>query len=204
MLSIDLPSDAELDRARFKIYVHTTSNSFQTVRQCMTLGGRRQDEVTLKGLEILRSIWHLLLQEKEEVADDYEHPIHDPSALAAKLFFCLDITPGQDLPEVKLHMPVFGYVKSEEEALQNFEKILHTCNQRWAEGGKYRDMFETTLYVLPCCWPGVVMTMLTLFSHCSGDLKEERSVFVHNYMSFQYRETGVYQTIYMSVPSPVE
>ncbi|KAG8420744.1 hypothetical protein J3458_002677 [Metarhizium acridum] len=145
MLCVDLVKEQNLHRARFKIYVHTTSNSFNTVRQCISLGGRRQDEATLKGLEVLRTIWHLLLQEKEEVTDDNEKPVNDPAELVMKLFFCIEFTPGEDLPDVKLHVPIFNYLKSDRETIENLEKVFLKCGQEWAVNGKYREAFELAL-----------------------------------------------------------
>ncbi|KHN93999.1 aromatic prenyl transferase [Metarhizium album ARSEF 1941] len=178
MLCIDLASDQDSHDARVKLYVNTTSNSFNTVRQCMTLSGRRQDEMTLKGLEVLRSIWHLLLQEEQEVADDYEKPVNDASKLVMKLFFCLEITPGKDLPDVKLHVPIFNYLKSDREALCNIEDIFRKCNQEWAANGKYRETFESAF----------------------GDPNTVRDVPVHGYTAFAYNESGAYQTVYFGVP----
>ncbi|KAI1121483.1 aromatic prenyl transferase [Nemania abortiva] len=145
MISIDMVEEAQGNRGRFKIYVHSTSNSFNTIRQCLTLSGRLRDKTTLKGLEVLRSIWHLLLQEKEEISDDFEKPVNDPAAMVMKVFFCLELTPGKDLPEVKLHVPIFNYLENDGEALENFEKIFIKCDQKWALNGKYRDMLETAL-----------------------------------------------------------
>lgn len=147
MLSIELVDAEDLHRARVKMYIHTTTNSFNTVRQCLTLGGRRRDETTMKGLETLRTIWHLMMQEKDQVADDYEKPVNDAVQQAMKLFFSLEITPGKDLPEVKLYVPVFAYMKSDADTVDNFEIMLKQCNQEWASSGRYRDMFETALYV---------------------------------------------------------
>ncbi|OAA34866.1 aromatic prenyl transferase [Metarhizium rileyi] len=182
MVSVDLVKEEELSRARVKIYISITSNSFNTVRQCMTVGGLRQDETTLEGLEILRSIWHLLLQEEEAIADDYETPVKDVSKMAAKLFLCLDVTPGQDLPSPKLHVPVFNYLKSDAEALRNFETILQKCNQGWAAEGKHRAAFETAF----------------------GDPSLDRGAPIHSYTSFSYGKSGVYQTLYFSLPTGME
>ncbi|EFY87829.1 aromatic prenyl transferase [Metarhizium acridum CQMa 102] len=182
MLSIDLVKEEDLHGARVKMYLHTTTNSFNTVRQCLTLGGRRQDETTIKGLETLRTIWHLMIQEKDEVADDYEKPVNDAAQQAMKLFLSLEITPGRDLPEVKLYVPVFTYMKSDAETVENFEIMLEKCNQEWASSGKYRDMFETAF----------------------GDLNRKREAPIHSYASFYYNESGVYQTLYFCLPRELD
>ncbi|KAG8420629.1 hypothetical protein J3459_010887 [Metarhizium acridum] len=182
MLSIDLVKEEDLHGARVKMYLHTTTNSFNTVRQCLTLGGRRQDETTVKGLETLRTIWHLMIQEKDEVADDYEKPVNDAAQQAMKLFLSLEITPGRDLPEVKLYVPVFTYMKSDAETVENFEIMLEKCNQEWASSGKYRDMFETAF----------------------GDLNRKREAPIHSYASFYYNESGVYQTLYFCLPRELD
>ncbi|KAM4066345.1 tryptophan dimethylallyltransferase domain-containing protein [Hirsutella rhossiliensis] len=53
----------------------------------MTLGGRLQDKNTLKGLSILRHVWHLLLQKPEPIKDDYDKSINSGSS--HKLLFQL-------------------------------------------------------------------------------------------------------------------
>lgn len=146
-MGIDCVDEASLSDARVKLYVYTLSNSFETVRDYVTLGGRLQDETTLKGLDILHDIWHLLLQEPEGVNDDYNKPVNDGSILCQKLYFSFEMRPGRELPEVKSYVPTWNYVRSDAETVQNYEEVFRRCGYEWGEEGRYKKLFESALYV---------------------------------------------------------
>jgi DMATS type aromatic prenyltransferase len=150
LVGIDCVDEASLSDARVKLYVHTMSNSFNMVRDYVTLGGRLQDKTTLKGLGVLRDIWHLLLQEPEGlVDDDYSKPLNDGSMLCQRLYFSFEMRPGREFPEVKTYLPTWNYVRSDEATVQNYEQVFRKCGQEWGEEGRYRKVFESALYVLP-------------------------------------------------------
>lgn len=139
--------EAGLSDARVKLYVYTLNNSFNTVRDYVTLGGRLQDEITLKGLTILRDIWHLLLQEPEGVDDDYNKPINDGTILCQRTYFSFELRPGRELPEVKTYLPTWNYVRSDVETVQNYEEVFRRCGYEYGKEGKYKELFENALYV---------------------------------------------------------
>ncbi|GAB0138305.1 aromatic prenyl transferase [Epichloe bromicola] len=88
LIAIDCVDDSHLSNARVKLYVHTRSSSFNTVKNYVTLGGAICDEETQKGLGILRSIWHLLLQEPEGISNDgFDKPVNDSSMLSKAIFW---------------------------------------------------------------------------------------------------------------------
>ncbi|KAI0600759.1 tryptophan dimethylallyltransferase-domain-containing protein [Biscogniauxia sp. FL1348] len=142
LIGIDCVDETRLSDARVKIYVHTRSNSFNTVYNYVTLGGQLCDEETTKGLTILRSIWHLLLQENDEsIDDDYEKPVNDSSMLCQKLYFSFELQPGKEFPRVKTYLPTWNYVRSDEETILNYEEAFRKCHHPWGEEGRYGKIF---------------------------------------------------------------
>ncbi|KJZ72998.1 hypothetical protein HIM_07570 [Hirsutella minnesotensis 3608] len=178
LVGVDCCNEADLADARIKLYVHTRSNSFDTLRDYMTLGGRLQDERTLKGLELLHKIWHLLLQQPQAFDNDqFEAPFSDGNAFYQKLYFCFELRPSKELPEVKSYVPTWHYVRSDDETVQNYEEIFRACGQKWGNDGLYRRIFEDAF----------------------GPAKHDRKVPIHCDASFLYTEKrGLYQSLYYS------
>jgi len=113
----------------------------------VTLGGRLEDETTLKGLEILREFWHLLLQEPEGIPDDdYNKPLNYPAVQS--LYFSFEMRPGDAYPEVKTYLPTWNYQRNDQETVNNYEEVFRRCGQAWGHEGRYKKAFESALYVL--------------------------------------------------------
>ncbi|POR31661.1 Dimethylallyl tryptophan synthase [Tolypocladium paradoxum] len=179
LVGVDCVDEASLSDARVKIYVYTWNNSFNTVRDYVTLGGLLQDKTTLKGLAILRDIWHLLLQEPEGLDDDYNKPVNDNSIFYQKLYFSFEMRPGREFPEVKTYLPTWNYVRSDEATVQNYEEIFRKCGYELGDKGRYRKLFESAF----------------------GPVNHNRQIPVHCDASFLYSEKkGTYQTLYFSPP----
>nr|AFO69285.1 aromatic prenyl transferase [Periglandula ipomoeae] len=180
LIAIDCVDEAHLSQARVKLYVHSRSNAFSTVQKYVTLGGRICDEETQKGLKILRSIWHLLLQEPEGILDDeFEKPLNDSSMLCQKLYFSFELRPGRDFPKVKTYLPTWNYVRSDEETIRNYAAVFRICTHPWGEDGVYGKIFEDAF----------------------GSATINRKKPVHCDASYLFtEETGVYQTLYFSPP----
>nr|AFO69304.1 aromatic prenyl transferase [Aciculosporium take] len=178
IVAVDCVDEAHLSEARVKIYYHSMSNSFRTVQRHITLGGKVQDEERLKGLEMLRSIWHLFVQRPEGIPDDdFETARKDSSILPHKLYFCLELRPGDDVPIVKAHLPVWNYIGSDEEAIRNYEANFRMVQHPWGEAGTYGKVFRDAF----------------------GPPTHDGEKTIHGYSSFVYtEETGVYQTSYYS------
>ncbi|RCI07464.1 hypothetical protein L249_4571 [Ophiocordyceps polyrhachis-furcata BCC 54312] len=144
LIGIDWVKEAAMSDARVKIYVHCRNNSFNTVRDYVTLGGLIQDETTTNGLKQLSEIWHLLLQEPEGIAsEDYDKPLTGISPMYQKLYFSFELRPGKKLPEVKTYLPTWHYVRSDEETVQNYEQVFRLCGLGWGEHGRYKKLFES-------------------------------------------------------------
>nr|QIA15787.1 aromatic prenyl transferase [Epichloe bromicola] len=178
LIAIDCVDDSHLSNARVKLYVHTRSSSFNTVKNYVTLGGAICDEETQKGLGILRSIWHLLLQEPEGISDDgFDKPVNDSSMLCQKLYFGFELRPGRDFPQVKTYVPTWNYLRSDGETIRNYEAIFQACDHPWGEDGTYGKMFQDAF----------------------GPATVNRKKPIHCDSSFLFtEETGVYQTLYFS------
>jgi DMATS type aromatic prenyltransferase len=65
LVGIDCVDPKTRKDARVKCYIHTSGNSFAVVRDVLTLGGRLTDETSLKRVEILKTIWPMLINEPE-------------------------------------------------------------------------------------------------------------------------------------------
>ncbi|RDA95614.1 hypothetical protein CP533_1095 [Ophiocordyceps camponoti-saundersi (nom. inval.)] len=144
LIGIDWVEEAAMSDARVKIYVHCRNNSFNTVRDYITLGGLIQEETTINGLKQLSKIWHLLLQEPEGIAsEDYDKPLTDISAMYQKLYFSFELRPGKKLPEVKTYLPTWHYVRSDEETVKNYEEVFRLCGLAWGQDGQYKKLFES-------------------------------------------------------------
>lgn len=142
MTAFDCVDEANLSKARAKLYLTSPSNSFNTVRDYVTLGGRINNQVTTKYLGILRDIWNLLLQDPEGIHDDdYETPGGD----SQKTYYSLELKPGMALPEVKVYVPTWKYVRSDKETVQNYQRIFQKCGHDWGKEGVYRAIYEDAL-----------------------------------------------------------
>ncbi|KZL84014.1 hypothetical protein CI238_04961 [Colletotrichum incanum] len=133
MLGVDL---VDPEKARLKVYLDVNSNSWNAARDVMTLGGRLNDEVTLKGVEILRSIWPLLRDEPENTDDDWSKPPVIPSVSFPGQQYSIEITAGSSIPEIKIYAPLMQFTKTTQRAEQNMYKILQKLNHPWGSNGK--------------------------------------------------------------------
>nr|J7FK08.1 RecName: Full=Indole diterpene prenyltransferase idtF; AltName: Full=Indole-diterpene biosynthesis cluster protein F [Claviceps paspali]AFO85419.1 aromatic prenyl transferase [Claviceps paspali] len=174
VIAIDCVDEAHLSEARVKLYCHSTSNSFNTVKKWLTIGGKVKDENTLKGLQILRSMWHLFIQKPEGIPDDeLETPVNLENALKHRMYFSFELKPGQDIPQVKTYLPIWRYAPSDEQAIDNFEAAFRQCHHPWGEDGTYGRIFRNALCAPP----------------------------IHGDLAYIYCEKrGVYQTIYVTPP----
>lgn len=193
-MSLDCPRETcDAQKARIKFYVSTTSNSFATVRDHVTLGGRRQDATTLEGLDVLRSIWHLLLDEPQPIsAEAWEKVDVGTGQLPSHraLLISFEMTRGAEWPDVKVYVPVWRYTRSDDAVVANIEAIFRSCKcgsgLENGYGTAFSDVFKSS--------PKAATQKLSL-----GGVRTEskRPLLVHTDISFLHtRETGNYLTIY--------
>ncbi|KAG6038915.1 hypothetical protein E4U41_003533 [Claviceps citrina] len=180
MITIDCVKEAQLSGARVKIYVSTKSNAFRTVQNYVTLGGKLRDEETIKYLQQLHSVWHLLLQNPEGIPDDeVETPPTNISPFGHKLYFGIELRPGEKSPAIKTYIPTWMYARSDVETIRNYEAVFRALGHPWGEDGVYGKVFREVF----------------------GPPTHDRETTIHTDAAFLYSEkTGVYQTLYFSPP----
>ncbi|KAK7955215.1 Indole diterpene prenyltransferase ltmF [Apiospora saccharicola] len=180
LLGMDCVPPRDLAQARIKLYVNAASNAFHTVRDVVTLGGRRADQATAEYLATLRQVWHLLINEPRGLPVDdegWEKPLKDPRLMSQRLYFSFELRSGMALPEVKTYLPTWNYAQTDEQIVRNYDEVFRLCGSEWGEGGRYRTAFESTF----------------------GSADHDRPVLCHTDASFFYtKEKGIYQTLYYS------
>lgn len=121
MIAVDCIDPA---KARFKVYGRVKSNSKSVIRDVMTLGGAQTDEVSLKGVEQALKIWHLLLDEKDGLADDQPKAPRDPQHQHIGICFVFEMRPGDERIDIKAHTPWCQTNRSDLHAVGNFTEAL--------------------------------------------------------------------------------
>jgi hypothetical protein len=173
-VGIDCVDPTVHKNARVKVYLHTSSNAFEVVRDVMTLGGRLTDETSLKRVEMLRDLWPLLRNEKPGEGPD---PIAEPEAYDAwhktdrltgtplsGLQYNVEICPNKPGLETKCYVPLFQHTRSAQESEAAMERVLDRLGHEWgSQTAKYRNCVAAALYVsLPLIQvPRLLSVMLT-------------------------------------------
>lgn len=134
--------------ARVKLYTRLTPsvNNFEHIRHQLTLGGRLTDEMTLKGIELLRGIWHLLLDESEYFTDrDESKPENEVPNPHSGIMISWEVQPGKDSPSPKLYVPMWKFSTSNRSIAERYEQIFKKWGWSWGEDGKYTSAIESAL-----------------------------------------------------------
>lgn len=112
----------------------------------MTLGGRLRDEQTAESLKTLKSIYPLLRDEAGEQRDDaWSKPDRTPGTQFSGLHITVELSPGREVPEVKVYVPTFQYAPSTEVAVGNYQKALEKLGLDWGRDGKFEQSMKTIL-----------------------------------------------------------
>lgn len=125
--------------ARVKLYTLVPSNAFSVMRDAMTLGGRLTSPETLRGVEILRSIYHLLRGDRSPINDATEN-MSKPCRLESKSnsywkgFTSYEMRLGREEPEVKVYVPLMQIFETEEAVIAGLEEAWRGFG--WGELGK--------------------------------------------------------------------
>lgn len=133
-------------KARVKVYLHTSSNAFSVVRDVMTLGGRLNDESSIKRIEMLKSIWPLALNEvdgEHAMDETWSKPDRVPGTPFSGLQYNIELSPGKTTLNTQLYVPMFQYAPSADVAEANLEAILKKLDHDWGYNGKFRDTMDT-------------------------------------------------------------
>ena len=133
------------DGARLKLYFRCRSNAFAAIRDAMTLGGRALDEDTMRGVETLESIWHLIRCDPMAFPDEKNHkevlkPDHRMNALG----FSYELRAGHSRADFMLYIPIWQFHMNDASVARMFEKL---CESRgWELGhGKYAALLKRVL-----------------------------------------------------------
>lgn len=169
------------DKSRIKLYMSSQhNNSFDFVKNVFTLQGRATDETTIRGLEFLGSIWHLLVNVKEGQLSD--HSDRTPKQLPfflGSLYFSFEWRKGDRLPVVKLYIPLWQYAQNDRQITDNISVALRKLGRHEAADA-YLTHIEKTFPKAPL----------------------DTDVSIHNQVSYSFSaSTGAYLTVYYSVKS---
>ncbi|RYP13114.1 hypothetical protein DL767_010873 [Monosporascus sp. MG133] len=193
------------ESARVKIYAQAKLNAFRTVEHVATFGGKRRDETTLRGLESLRKIWHLLLNEPRMAEDDdFAAAPVDPDSRYKTLSYSWELRQGQEWPDLKIYIHLWLHAKDNHVMLDNWEKIFKANGWEWGSHDSYRAMIEDALFVFHFIHH--LPPIAASFTNTAGSGKEYTTAetpVIHTCASFQFTDKkGVYMTSYMSPPVP--
>lgn len=131
------------EEGRVKIYVDVNQNSWNTVVDVMTLGGRMNDEETLEGLRVLKTIYPLITDEAEDRPDDWSKPFPSDMPFPG-VQFGFDLTAGKSKPSIKIygHMQRLANFDSHK-AMENKVKILQKLNHPWGFNGQIEKVMKS-------------------------------------------------------------
>lgn len=163
-------------KSRVKLYISSNElNSFDFIRSVYTLGGIAMDETRLRGLEVLRSIWPLLLGvEEEKFSDSSSRPVKQLPFFLGCLYFGFEWRAGDDLPQVKLYLPLWQYHKTDRQIASAIEAVLGKLGRQEMSVAYSQHVAKT-------------------FAKADWDA----GVSFHNQVSFAYSaDTGPYLSIY--------
>lgn len=105
----------------------------------MTLGGRLTDATSLRAVELLQSVYHLMRDEPQGVADDFSKPCAVPDGSFPGQQFSVEITAKSSIPEMKIYVPLVQYAGSPQKAEDNMYRMLQQLGHPWASNGKLKE-----------------------------------------------------------------
>jgi hypothetical protein len=99
-----------VQKGRIKVYLRTESTEWDVARDVMTLGGRLQDAVSQKRIQIMQSLWPLL-----QPGSGINGPVNGTSRPEGNgkrvpfwpytgLIFNVNLTKGNDIPETQCYV----------------------------------------------------------------------------------------------------
>lgn len=137
--------DPTVGTPRAKVYGNVyTSNSWNVVSNVYTLGGKVTDPERIEGLERLKSVWHLLLSEKEPLPVEYSKPLRDVTSPHGAFTTSFEMKPRCVAPDVKIYISVWQYGKDDFDIATNLIAALRLLGfHREADG--YFDFLKRTL-----------------------------------------------------------
>ncbi|KAI5461930.1 tryptophan dimethylallyltransferase-domain-containing protein [Mariannaea sp. PMI_226] len=170
------------DGARIKIYIEPQSNTWESVQEHVTLGGKLTDKTTLDGLAILRDMWNLMIDESEgkEIDEHFSKETLQKKPGTSGVCFSWELKPGQAIPEVKIYVGLNQYFKSDNAISEALEKVFRKRGWTWGVEGAYKKIISDA------------------FGNDVVDDEIETPT-VHTFVSFNFSEKkGAYMTTYVA------
>ncbi|PVI01650.1 aromatic prenyltransferase [Periconia macrospinosa] len=133
MLSIDLGSPTT---SRIKIYFRSHRTDFASVKRIMTFNGTRTGPKHMEGIQKLHKLWMSIF----ECSALMEAPLPSKSHRTAGVLYYADFRLGDELPKVKLYIPVRHYARSDSHICQAV-----TTFQVQQGHGKYVQRYKNIL-----------------------------------------------------------
>lgn len=166
---------ADPKRSRVKLYLSSDAlNSFEFVRSVYTLGGVAMDKPRLEGLEVLRSIWPLLVGADGELPDTAGVPVTKLPFFLGALYFAFEWRQGDRFPQVKLYIPLWQYHKTDRQAATAVQAVLKKLGRC-----EMSDVYSERL------------------AACYANADWDAGISFHNQVSFAYSaDTGAYLSLY--------
>lgn len=168
--------------ARIKIYAHIDRNNWSAIQEVCTLAGIANDTARLHGLNQLRAIWHLLLDQTEPVVEGKGLPDSKPTLennhLLGSIGFGFELRQSCEFPDVKVYVYPAQYAPSDGQIADNLSKVFAKIG--WNDAARtYRSKLQT-------CFPGVDI--------------DKGPALLHSLISFAYSEKqGLYMSVYYAV-----
>ena len=133
--------------ARIKIYIEPRSNSFAAAKQHLTLGGLLKDKTTLEGVEILREMWNLMINEPEEkeIDEGWEKPVKETFPKSSGACFSWELRPGKTVPDVKVYVSLRQFYETDRGIVGAMEKVFAKRGWAWGVEGKYGEVIGDAL-----------------------------------------------------------
>ncbi|KAH7629766.1 tryptophan dimethylallyltransferase-domain-containing protein [Sordaria sp. MPI-SDFR-AT-0083] len=169
--------------ARVKLYTLVPSNAFSVMRDAMTMGGRLASPESLRGVALLKWIYHLLRGDRSRVSEATYH-VSKPCRYETRKnsywmgFTSYEMQPGREDPDVKVYLPLMQFFETEEAVVAALETVWRVLG--WGEElgkGGYREAVREA------------------FPHV--DFKKAPGT--HTWVSFSYSDrSGPYMTVYLA------
>jgi DMATS type aromatic prenyltransferase len=118
MLGIDL---LDPSTSRLKIYYRSRATTFESVIDCLTLGGRiGRPWIPEVGLEHLRRLWDAILDIDSATGSSLRHVRHETAGVLYDVAFRL----GDVVPTTKVYIPVRHYARSDAAVIDGLGRYL--------------------------------------------------------------------------------
>ena len=141
------------DGARVKLYTLIRSNAFSAMRDAMTMGGLLTSRETLRGVEVLRRVYHLLRGDRSplsEAEEDVSKPCWGEGKMGGSYwmgFTSYEMRPDRPEPEVKVYLPVMQFFQTEGEVVEALEEVWRGFGwgREFLGGGRYGEVVRECL-----------------------------------------------------------